>query len=403
MGIAKRVWEEAQNKGFYLDSDTCVCSNCFEDYAIKQFISQNDTNQTCDYCEISGEHSCSLKHVLTHILSCIKTEWGHPANEGLPYETREGGWQGTVYDSWEMLESVGIEVNSESLWDCIRSSLINDEWCRRNPYSLSEDRTLYYGWQAFSKFITTESRYVFLGVTPSDYDEYQHDEMNPIQILESLSDISQSLGLIKSISVSTQIFRVRIVNPQVFLSSASELGSPPVECANIPNRMSPAGISMFYGAFDVETAILETYDPSLSSNKKAIVATFYPVRNLKVLDLSTTFSIPSLFDDDSHRERPWIKFLIDFMKDFTKSISRDDRSHVDYVPTQVVTEYFRHIVRVDGEKLDGVIYPSSKSFGRPAIVIFANNHQCVDNNNIHQQDSLLYLESVTDRDLTNVT
>ena len=178
MGIAKRAWEEAQERGFSVDNGLCVCTNCFEDYGIKTFIEENDTGEPCYFCEFHGEYSCSLEAALGHIMMCIQTEWGHPANEGLPYETREGGWQGDVYDSWDMLDTTGIEINNYPLQECIYSSLMNDEWCKRNPYSLTKDRTLYYGWMGFSDFVKNKARYVFYKASNSNYDRYQHDEMN---------------------------------------------------------------------------------------------------------------------------------------------------------------------------------------------------------------------------------
>ena len=37
-----------------------------------------------------------------------------------------------------------------------------------------------------------------------------------------------------------------------------------------------------------------------------------------------------------------------FIDDFTKPIERSDRAHAEYVPTQVVTGYFRHVYRTGG-------------------------------------------------------
>ena len=395
MGGAKRMWEEAQEKGFSVDEDIIVCTNCFEDDAIKAFIKDNDTGLPCSYCAQNPDGSSSLEIVLEHIIYCIHTEWGNPANEGIPYETREGGWQGSVYDSWAMFDSIGIKINSDKLQEEITSSLFNAEWCKRNPYSLSEDKILFYGWRDFSKFVTTEARYVFLKATPSQYDENQHDEMHPVQILDALSKITKQLNLIKPIKKEEKIYRVRIINDSVTLSSAIELGSPPLVHANVPNRMSPAGIPMFYGALDSETAISETFDSSNSAGKKAAVAVFYPARELVVLDLSEELYVPSLFDSAAHTIRPWIKFIIEFMVDFTKPISRDDRSHVEYVPTQIVTEYFRHIFRTDNNlKLDGIVYPSSKPKGKPAVVLFANSRQCADKAPSYSEETILFLDSV---------
>ncbi|TOD80773.1 RES domain-containing protein, partial [Vibrio parahaemolyticus] len=49
------------------------------------------------------------------------------------------------------------------------------------------------------------------------------------------------------------------------------------------------------------------------------------------------------------------------------------------VPTQVVSEHFRYIhTTSDENRIDGIIYPSSKLKGRNAIVIFCDNSDCVE-------------------------
>ncbi|WP_165741461.1 RES domain-containing protein, partial [Pseudoalteromonas sp. Z1A6] len=92
----------------------------------------------------------------------------------------------------------------------------------------------------------------------------------------------------------------------------------------------------------------------------------------------------------------------DFIKDFTKPIERADRVHIDYVPTQIVTEYFRHILsKKESMKVDGVIYPSSKNKRHKAVVIFADNEQCVEKDVTSRHiEGLLYLDSVEKVDLT---
>jgi len=144
--------------------------------------------------------------------------------------------------------------------------------------------------------------------------------------------------------------------------------------------MSPAGISMFYGSFEIETAISETYETEKKVSKELVCATFNPVRALYVIDLSEKVEIPSLFDEIKREDRFLLKFLKDFISDFSKPIERIDRAHVDYVPTQVVTEYIRHIFPHTrfGSEIDGIVYPSSKDKALKCVVIFASSEQCVD-------------------------
>jgi len=402
MGIVKGMWLEEQERGYSSNDDKTVCTDCFDDYGLKQFIEEHQTDTKCSYCGNNNEVvACKLDLLIEHILTSIHAEWGHPADEGLPYESREGGWQvSTVYDTWELLDSIGLENLHGDTYQDICNSIHNQEWCEKNPYSLSTDRVLLYGWQKFSDFVKKKARYVFFKVKNPDYDEHQHDEIDPVSILDALEKIIRELGLVKEVNTDTKIYRVRIVDQNTNLSTAKELGSPPYECANIANRMSPAGIPMFYGAFDILTAIKETYVPC-DKKKKAIAGVFQPIDTLSVIDLSESLYIPSLFDEHKSKNRGYIKFLLDFINDFTKPIERSDRAHVDYVPTQVVTEYFRHLFKIeDDASIDGVIYHSSKNKGNRAIVIFADPDQCVESDESSVEGAILKLVDIETHDLS---
>ena len=375
------MWEGDHGRDFSLEKETVVCVNCFGDYAIKKFIKENDTKLPCSYCEVRGEYSCHLETVLHHMVSGINTEWGDPSNEGAYYESREGGFGVPLYNIIDILD---FKISNDTLLNEICSAFADIQYCKKSPYSLAEHEILNYGWENFSKLIKNETRYIFLDTKSQPYYEHHSEEIHPVEILDELARIAKASKLIQSIGKGTPIYRTRIVDLNTNLTTASDLGSPP-EHLTISNRMSPAGISMFYGAFSSKISILETCNPPLPKNKKAIVAIFYPTRDLAVLDLSKSPSIPSIFDSERREERTDKRFLAEFINDFTKPIEKNDKSHVEYVPTQVVTEYFRHIFQTDnGAKLDGIMYESSKSlenlstFENSAIVLFANNEQCVD-------------------------
>jgi hypothetical protein len=54
-------------------------------------------------------------------------------------------------------------------------------------------------------------------------------------------------------------------------------------------------------------------------------------------------------------------FLSAFIDDIARTTERDGREHIDYVPAQIVTEYFRRVFRTpDGGRLDGIVYPSTR-------------------------------------------
>lgn len=155
------------------------------------------------------------------------------------------------------------------------------------------------------------------------------------------------------------------------------MGPPPRNVANSSSRMSPPGIPMFYGAFDEETALLETIRKE--GTHTVTTATFETLLPLKVLDLSDLPLVPSLFDPNSRHRRTGIKFLRSFVTDVAKPIDRGGSEQTEYVPTQIVTEYFRHVFRdAKGDPISGIAHPSSRKQGRVCCVLFFENEHCCD-------------------------
>ena len=70
-------------------------------------------------------------------------------------------------------------------------------------------------------------------------------------------------------------------------------------------------------------------------------------------------------------------FLNHFAYDLSKPIVRDKRVHVEYVPTQVVTEYFRTEVRHDDQPILGIRYRSARHSEGRSLVLFATQDDLV--------------------------
>ena len=64
------------------------------------------------------------------------------------------------------------------------------------------------------------------------------------------------------------------------------------------------------------------------------------------------------------------------MKEVTKPIVKDGREHIEYIPTQIVTEYFRHVLGNElGVEIRGVLYSSSQN-ASTCCVLFCSNEEC---------------------------
>ena len=103
--------------------------------------------------------------------------------------------------------------------------------------------------------------------------------------------------------------------------------------------------------------------------------------DLLILDLTRFPRPPCIFAELSDTlefdPRPRLNFLRNVSRDISRPIAPDDRVHVEYVPTQVVTEYVRTVVRVDGRKVDGIRYRSSRRKSAKAVVLFADQSNLI--------------------------
>ncbi len=180
-------------------------------------------------------------------------------------------------------------------------------------------------------------------------------------MLRAVGQVIRDLPLVTTLPAGTILFRVRQHEPSQAPSSIAELGPPPVEAALYSNRMSPAGISMLYAALDPLTAVQETLDPNSQTRTMVTTAQISLTADLHVLDLTRVPPIPSVFDRSvDPRRRHGVAFIHGFRRDLTEPVEKDGREHIEYVPSQVVTEYFRYRYRTRARgRLRGILYPSS--------------------------------------------
>jgi len=376
MSRSKENFNEEQRQRFS-SIKKVVCANCFTDEAIKNYIKTNSTHKKCDYCGKKSKNNIAINidRLMPIIIKGIDLEWNDPDSEGIAYESREGGYQAELFNNEEVIGNYDISDNATVIGDIIRS-LHDQNWVERNFYRGSDDQVLIWAWEDFCREVTTKRRFTFL---IKENDNYSYSEVSPSEFLSVLANYKNArlrpINLIKSINTNTSIYRVRAGKDKY--KTAKALGAPPNEFALQANRMSPSGIPMFYGAFDKATAIKETIDPKSNIDNQIIsVGHFKPTRELKLLDLSNIPKPPSVFNIEKQRLISPLKFFSSFAEDIAKPIARNGKEHIEYVPTQIITEFFRHVYKTsNGDRLDGIIYSSSKNKGKKACVIFCENHQ----------------------------
>ena len=357
-----------------------VCDQCFEDAGIGEFIEGNRIGNTCSFC---GETSkcpiaADMYEVAEYIRSCLYQEYDHAENQ-LGWDGREGGWQGAPYWDTDELLFFNLELNlpndDEGNLSSELVSLVGYyDWCESNAYGLNDEERPRFSWRAFCDVVMHHRRFFF-----SDYnsDDFYGEVDAPAEVLHRLFEYAETCGLFVTVPPDTRVFRARWQGPNTELSSALDLGPPPRDKANQANRMNPPGIVMFYASDYPETSLRET----ASDCGAFVVGEFANVRPFTVLDLTGVPPIPSLFepvpDGQEFRPREVLKFLEHIANEMSKPIPRNDRVNVNYVPTQVVTEYVRSLKTSDGLRVDGIKYPSAVHEGYGSYVIFATQDNIV--------------------------
>jgi len=383
MGRAKRDWEAKLVRGYDNAADKYVCSKCFDDYAICEFINENAVESVCDYCgnEASDTIAVPLEDVIGFILEGIETEWDDPTN----CVGWEGGWVGAeVIGSDELIrDRVGLETSNEQVLQDIINSIWDHEWCQRDPYGLRPEEALTFSWFDFVEQVKHHTRYIFFRLDNEEQHFYDIDKIPVSKMLDRISwvisELNSEIGIIKVLNPGSEIFRVRIHSKDKEYNTAKELGPPLPEDAKSSNRMSPAGIPMFYGSFDRETALKETITGEIEPGTVATIAIFKTLINMRILNLTDLPEVPSLFDPNNRHMRSSLRFMRSFVSDLSKPVIKDNLEHIEYVPTQIFTEYLRYLYTDDeGNFLDGMVYPSAANTSGVSCALFIGNEHCCD-------------------------
>lgn len=359
---------EMYEMGLHSMKDTYVCSTHIDDYAVHGYIKRNAIKGICTYCK-GNKKVVSLKKLMFFLMEGVH-HFYTDAVEFMSYDSKEGGYQGSTYTPYELVnELIGLEIDNYQLNEDIIDAIEDKAWSEPYAYYDSDGDILVYHWKYFKDVVKHKSRYLFAQTNSFKTDTYNQ---NAYDILQEIGRSVRKFKLISHLPKHTELFRCRQHTKLEKITEAGQIASPPIEYAIYPNRMSPAGVSMFYCAFDLETAKLETIDLHKKGHTYYTSACFVTKDILNIIDFSSLPKLPSIFDQRKYKNYYSIMFLREFVSDLSSEIQHDGKEHIEYVPTQIVTEFFRFIFH-EKIKIDGIIYPSTKNIGSKACVLFFDN------------------------------
>jgi hypothetical protein len=159
--------------------------------------------------------------------------------------------------------------------------------------------------------------------------------------------------------------------------------------------MSPAGIPMFYGAEDWKTCCKELVGPHPEKGLVVSGGVFKNTQPLTIVDLTSLPSLPSYFAEGKREFRQALIFLSYFCSSVSKPIKRDERQHIEYVPSQVFTEYVRfEVPKLLQQPIHGLCYPSALT-GKPCYALFFNQQECLPPEQYSTSNQYLAFDSTT--------
>jgi len=324
------------------------CGNCFSDRKIIEYIASTGIFiDRCSYCESENLNAIEPSKLFEFI-----------EKVDLSFSTNDDGVS-LYYLLSEKFHLFNKKIhNSEMLFFNI---IINNEYLTEKKYAIDDSEDTFQDWSLFIEEIKSKNR--FFPQTKLYKDIFSHS------IASSENDSSAFFSLVETLKIRYQAgqryFRGRTSENKL---SIAFMGMPPPSAVS-GGRANPVGIPYLYLADNIPTCVAEIRP---SNGSKINIAKFSLIKEVNLLDITEPRRKASFMVLEEQELRLSLKY-IDLLEVFSKELSipiLPNNSHLDYIPTQFLCEYFKTIC-----KYDGIIFNSSFGHGRN-IVLF--NEHCVE-------------------------
>lgn len=333
------------------------CSDCFQNEGLKFFIVSENVVDKCASCGTQDKRVSNWPSILNYVQKYINKIYKEGSSEN-PGNFRIN----------DVLESMGFRAHT-NIKTKLMKELENKTYFRLQDIDV-QNLSLPSLWHKLKDIIKYESRFF-----STDYQVHKNVKYKITFDKLDKSMIEFNNLIVKVYNPGTIFYRARANLKNILECNSNHLGAPPKDDAVFSTRISPAGIPFFYSSLDKMTALNEIKGKAKNYILgKWFLGTETPCR---IIDLSRVqlkpyydnSDLPDCFSERSINERNFILFIKELGKDFSKPIQKKKQyNNIDYIPTQVITEYFK----LQYQDIHGIQYKSSVPNGGYNIGLFVD-------------------------------
>ena len=351
-----------------------VCDQCVNDPVLAELVRKKAESLSCSYCLRRNRKrplAADLEEVRDFIHAAVYKEFTDDFDGEIPYDSEDNCYLEDGMEIGDILSNhFEFRPENDKLFEDLVDSFEEPELAKIDQFCGTPNERAMETWEHFCHVVKHLRRFTFWDLEAGGYD------CSPTEMIDNITKDLKKQDLIREMPVGSVFWRVRCHPETETLTSADEFSSTP-DLKAAANRMSPAGIPMFYGANTFETSCLEVVGWHHKGPDSEMVTgmCFESVSVLNVLDLTSLPKPRSGFEPWDVRTWHDYMFLRDFVSDVSKPIDKNGNEQIQYVPTQVFTEYVRFRLCHGDQPIHGMMYPSCYDKS-PCVVIFATKEQC---------------------------
>ena len=336
------------------------CSKCFSDKNLKKKINSKGTLQRCTYCRSNEESAIDIStlfDLISPLIDVIETIYEEDI-DGITIaeilNTEFNLFNNSV--NYTNLITDALNIHRSDLLTIRYKTLSNE---------------LDNGWSELKKELIEKNR--FFPQTTLYKDAFLENG----SLFNIFTNVIEELNY--TITYTDQLYRSRISEEKLEIDGMKQ---PPNDVVSF-GRANPDGIPYLYAAENLETSLLEVRP---TNGQQVNICSLSPLDDFKVIDLRTprqNISFLSLAENDDDFDFKDILKLVNLLEAFARELSipvLPNRSRLDYIPTQFITEFFKNI-----SDLKGLMFKSSFGEGFNVVIFDPTLIDWTDSNKIFQK------------------